>query len=120
MTARAKEAANELRERLFEAAEWICVVSGEPLRLGVPQLGHRVAATKSSLMKWGEEVIHHPLNLIPVKGLRENDAVNIGNRPVERDELIRRIIRANTSGDQPNMRTEYALLREQFSKEGWG
>jgi hypothetical protein len=35
--------------------------------------------------------------------------------------LIRRLIRINTGREEmPNMRHEYSLLREQFSKEGWG
>jgi hypothetical protein len=68
-------------------------------------------------MRWGEEVIHNPLNLIPVKGLRENDACNIGNRPIERDALIDRIIRINTGREEtPNMREEYRLLRADFAR----
>lgn len=117
MTARAKQAANDLRDQLFEAAGWRSVVSGLPLREGTPQLAHRIAKTQSSLGKYGSEVISHPLNLVPVRDLKENDACNIGNRPVDREALAGRIIRILTGRESmPDMAEEYRELREKFAK----
>lgn len=118
MTTKQKFLANEQREDLFRAAEWLCVVSGRPLRSGMPQLAHRVARTKARLEKYGSEVIDHPLNLVPVRGLRENDACNIGNRPAEARALLDRIIKIITGREsEPDMRKEYEILREQFAAE---
>lgn len=115
MTARQKANAEEQRLELFRATHWTSVVSGEPLSTGVPQLAHRVAKTKANLMKWGPEVINHPLNLVPVRDLRENSFCNIGNRPMEARDLMERIIRVMTGREsEPDMAEEYARLREDF------
>jgi len=111
----AKFRANERRDELFAAADWRSVVSGEPLRSGVPQLAHRVARTRNHLDKYGTEVIDHDLNLVPVRNLTENDRCNIGNRPVEANELLQRIIRINTGREaMPSLREYYASLRREF------
>lgn len=118
MTSRSKFAANDKREALFAAADWRSVVSGEPLGSGVPQLAHRVAKTKSRLDKYGSTVLNHVLNLVPVRDLEENDRCNIGNRPVEANALLQRIIRVVTGVEpEPNMREEYRALREEFEEE---
>lgn len=118
MRDRDKVAANDKREALFAAADWRSVVSGEPLRSGVPQLAHRVARTRNRLEKYGPEVLNHVLNLVPVRDLEENDRCNIGNRPVEANALLQRIIRVVTGVEpEPNMRAEYAALREEFEEE---
>lgn len=115
MTARQKLDAIDQREALFAAAGWRSVVSGRPLREGVPQLAHRVAKTRANLEKWGPGVIHHPLNLVPVLDLRENDAVNIGFDREKAHDLMQRIIRVTTGREpEPNMSEEYRLLREEF------
>jgi len=118
MRDRDKATANDKREALFAAADWCSVVSGEPLRSGVPQLAHRVAKTKSRLDKYGPTVLNHALNLVPVRNLEENDRCNIGNRPVEANALLQRIIRVVTGVEpEPNMRQEYTALREEFEEE---
>lgn len=118
MTTKQKFLANEQREELFRAADWLCVVSGRSLRSGLPQLAHRVAQTKARLETYGPEVINHPLNLVPVCGSRENDACNIGNRPAEARALLDRIIKIITGREsEPDMRKEYEILREQFAAE---
>jgi len=120
MRDRDKADANDKREFLFAAADWRSVVSGEPLRSGTPQLAHRVAKTRNRLDKYGEKVLNHALNLVPVRNLEENDRCNIGNRPVEANALLQRIIRVVTGvAPEPNMREEYAELRESF-EEGRG
>jgi len=115
----AKFRANERRDELFAAADWLSVVSGEPLRSGIPQLAHRVARTRNNLAKFGTEVIDHNLNLVPVRDLKENDRCNIGNRPLEANELLQRIIRINTGRESmPSLREYYEGLRREFMEEG--
>lgn len=117
MTQKAKFEANEKREELFEAADWLSVVSGQSLRSGVPMLAHRVARTKSALKTWGSEVIDHPLNLVPVRDLKENDRCNIGNRPAEAFALLNRISLVVSGREhEPDMREEYMVLREEFAR----
>lgn len=119
MTAKAKFYAQEKRLELFAAADWKSVVSGEPLQSGVPQLAHRVARTRGALDKWGSEVVDHPLNLVPVRNLRENDFVNIGFDRQQCHALMERIIRITTGREsEPDMTEEYKLLREEFA-ERW-
>lgn len=117
MTNRDKMRANEQREWLFECAQWCSVVSGRPLREGVPQLAHRVARTKAAIAKWGTEVIDHPLNLVPVCNLRENDRCNIGNQPIPARDLLARIVRITTGRESmPNLADYYAELRAEFAQ----
>ena len=80
--------ANEKRERIFESAGWKCGSCGGNIRDGIPQLAHRIAATKSALKKYGKAVIHHELNLVPACSLRCNAIQNIGFIPDEVSELV--------------------------------
>ena len=118
MNQRAKFRAEEQREGLFAACEYSCVVCGEHLGY-VAQLAHRAAKTKARLDKFGEEVIHSPLNLVPVCSLKCNDRCNIGNRPLEANDLLQRIIRINTGREaMPSLREYYEGLRREFMEEG--
>ena len=75
---------------------WKCEVCGKPLTINTAQLAHRLSKTKFNLEKYGEEVIHHPLNLVVTcsdRFGRCNDSVNIGNRPAEVKILIEKIRR---------------------------
>ena len=65
----------ETRKELFERAEWLCEVCGQPLIMGQPQLAHRLPKTVSNLDKYGEDLIDDPLNLVVVDALRCNDSV---------------------------------------------
>lgn len=110
--------ANQLRDDLFAAAG-TCVVCGESLAAhGTPQLGHRVAKTKARVENYGAEVIHSPLNMVPVCSLQCNDRANIGNRPTETRGLIEWIVRINTGRESmPNIREYYAELRREFEEK---
>lgn len=115
MTGRQKLAAEEQRQELFAAAGWCSVVSGEPLRSGVPMLAHRVAKTVAALRTWGSEVINHPLNLVPVRDLRENDLCNIGNQKLKAKALLERIVRIHTGRESmPDLREHFEELRAEF------
>jgi hypothetical protein len=52
---------------------------------------HRIPQTLEYLKLYGKPVVHHPLNLVSVCCLKCNDAVNIGHRPLEVEELAYRI-----------------------------
>ena len=67
---------------LWNRCGGMCEVCGTPLSWDTFQLAHRIPQRKHTLKKYGEEVIHHPLNLNAVCGLRCNDAVSISNHPV--------------------------------------
>jgi len=116
MTGRQKLEAEEQRQELFGAATWHCVVCSGPLAVhGTAQLAHRIAQTKARLLTHGKEIMHNSLNLVPVCSLRCNDRANIGNRPMEARALIDRITRVVTGREPaPDMREEYARLREEF------
>lgn len=94
MTERAKLEAQEGRLALFAACGWLCQVCGRPLREGVPQLAHRIPKRKDRIAKYGPEVIHHRLNLVPVCGLKCNGKVDLSNRPLEEAELVKEILNA--------------------------
>ncbi len=61
-----------------------------PCPCGKPssQLAHRIPQTKRNKKHYGEAVIHHELNLVPVCCLECNDAQSISNHPVERSRLL--------------------------------
>jgi hypothetical protein len=93
MNTREKFEANESRDEQFEAVQWICQVCGNPLRSGVPQLAHRIPKRESYLKRYGKEVIHHWINLVPVCSLVCNKVVDIGGKPKQVEELASIILR---------------------------
>jgi hypothetical protein len=61
------------------------------LRSGQPQLAHRIPKKKHLLERYGAQVIHHELNLVPVCSLGCNAKVDIGGFPQEIEKLASRI-----------------------------
>jgi hypothetical protein len=118
VTGREKQDAIELRELLFSAADWRCIHCGGHIRAhGTPQLAHRIAQSKANLKKYGSEVIHHPLNVVPVCQVEPcNSALNIGNRPEEVKALVATIEASLAFGGLPNMEVEYRVLRDEHAK----
>jgi len=116
MTARQKLAAEEQRQELFGAVTWHCVVCGGPLAVhGSAQLAHRVPKTQAFLRTWGPEVIHSPLNLVPVCGLSCNASVSLGIVGSAGKSLLERIVRIQTGREaMPDMRDEYRQLADEF------
>ena len=55
------------------------------------QLAHRIPQTKRNKYRYGEAVIHHELNLVPVCCLECNDAQGISNHPIEQAHLLAHI-----------------------------
>jgi hypothetical protein len=59
-------------------------------RCGKPftQWAHRIPQTKRNIRVYGEQVIHHRLNLAPACSLECNSAASISNHPEEQRELL--------------------------------
>lgn len=83
----------EKRLDIFNRDNWRCVVCGRSIYAdgSIGQLAHMIPKTKANLKKYGEEVIHHHLNLKTVCGLKCNSAVNMGNKPIQISVLVKRI-----------------------------
>ncbi len=90
----------ETRISLYERSRGKCENCGKPMQFDKAQISHKIPQYKRYLKKWGEEVIHHPLNLAVVCSLKCNSAVLLdpATRPIEAQELIRRI-RNDTGGN---------------------
>ncbi len=116
MTAVAKMDANDRREDQFEATGGQCVVCGGWLSEGVPQLAHRVINSKFNQDAIRPEVLHHPMNTIPVDSLRCNSAVII--RGQEDHELIARIIGCFRVKNRWTFGCTISELREAFFRKG--
>lgn len=67
-----------------------CAVCGKYLTPGTTELAHRIPQRKHFLKKYGERIIHHPLNLAAVcrGSSRCNNAVSIGNQPIAISKLV--------------------------------
>lgn len=123
MRDRDKAAANEQKAALRLSADCLCVICGEYLPDELFDLGHRIKKSKSMRDTYGDKVIFHPLNMLPVchgsrAGVSCNDACSLGSQTLPGRALLQRIIRVVTGVEpEPNMRTEYAALREEFEEE---
>jgi hypothetical protein len=62
------------RLQIFVKNNWLCGVCGKDIRQGHPQLGHRIK--QLYVKKYGKEVIHHELNMVPVCGRKCNSKVD--------------------------------------------
>lgn len=115
MTTRQKADAEEMRQDLFNAANWICLVCQKSLvHYGTAQLAHRVPRRKSMLMRWGEEVINHPLNMVPVCSLKCNDSVSLGTVKAQTKDILERIVRIKTGRESmPNLAEYYRAVGQE-------
>lgn len=92
MNERENMEANEQREQIFRDNYYLCEVCGKPInQYGQAQLAHRISQGSMNVRKYGKSVIHHRLNLAAVCCLKCNDAVNIGYRTAEAEELADKI-----------------------------
>ena len=71
MTEREAFDINERKIQIMDRDNWTCQVCGE----FATQLAHRIPQSKMNIRKYGKRVIHHPLNLVSVCGLRCNSSV---------------------------------------------
>ncbi len=81
----------EAREAIFARDGWLCQNCGQPIRLGSPQLAHRIPQSKMYLKRYSAEIIHHPDNLASVCSLACNDALDIRGHPLEVAALVEKI-----------------------------
>lgn len=91
------------RQEIFSRDGYICQVCGKPIFNRQPQIAHRIKQGKQTVnfllklkknltIKQCESIIHNRFNLVTVCSLKCNDACNIFFKPVERDELIKKIM----------------------------
>ena len=71
------------------ARDGCCVICGKR----AIQLGHVIAQTDMNIARYGEEVIHHPLNMRATCGLKCNKKVEISTkaRPLLAAEHVERV-----------------------------
>lgn len=62
----------QLREDKYVAQAGRCGVCNRHVRFAMFQLAHRIPQRKWCVERWGEEVIHHPKNIVGVCGLACN------------------------------------------------
>ena len=58
------------------------------------QIAHRISNTKVNLKIYGEKIINHNCNLVPVCGLECNSSFNIGNSPLKVERILK-VIKKN-------------------------
>lgn len=81
----------ETRTLVYNRAGGHCEVCGKLLGFLEYQMAHRIPQRQWLIRKYGEEVIHHYLNMAATCGLICNNKVSIGNHPVEIDKLVQEI-----------------------------
>jgi hypothetical protein len=85
-----------MKQNIAEEQDYRCAVCGDSLMiLGKHmQLAHRISQCKWAVEKYGEEVIHHRLNLRLVCSAACNAAVNMTNQPRAVARLVHKIQKA--------------------------
>ena len=92
MTEREKFDAEEQKREIISAHGGICQYPG--CYLPARDLAHRIGKGNEFIEKYGCEVVHHRLNMVPVCGKQShNDYFNIGHNPVKTARLVARIRR---------------------------
>lgn len=90
MQGRAYFDAVEAKKRILSRDGYRCQHCGRPARY----LAHRIAQTKANIRKYGQEIIHHPDNLVSVcENPACNDWFNIGFKSAMADDLAEKIRR---------------------------
>ena len=88
LTAREKFDAEEKKIEILSAHNYRCVRCGGQAVF----LAHRIAKTSTNIKKYGQSIINHEKNMLPVcSNPRCNDACNIGGRPGDVEKLVREI-----------------------------
>jgi len=93
MKERDKLEAIEKKQKIIAERGFRCEVCGKPVSYQTASLAHRIPKAKSYLKRYGEDIIHHRMNLAVVCSLRCNSAVLLDPKthPIESDELIKKI-----------------------------
>lgn len=67
------------QQELFERDCHVCICGNSIYAHGTPQLAHRIPQRKHLLAKYGEAIIHHPMNMASTCSLECNASVSIAN-----------------------------------------
>jgi hypothetical protein len=83
----------ETRLRIFNRDNWKCTQCG--LRLSheraVAQLAHVLPQKKMYIKKYGNDIIHHDLNMLSVCGLKCNSKVDINGKDALIEKHVQKI-----------------------------
>lgn len=64
MTNLEKIEADEAKQQRIQDSNYTCEVCGKRFGASSLQLAHRIPKHKAYLKQWGENILHHPLNLV--------------------------------------------------------
>ncbi len=80
-TERLRDKIEETKREVFARDGWRCVICERR----ATQLGHILGQTDINIARWGEDVIHHPANMLSVCGTAHNKRVEISSkaRPID-------------------------------------
>lgn len=91
------------RLEMYNACNGICEVCREYVSMNEFEIAHRIPNSPTWRKKYGNEIIDHKLNKT-VTHKECNAAVLVVNKPVAREELVSRILRAIDKEDIGNDR----------------
>lgn len=87
----------EERLAMYNACNGICEVCGKYVPMNDFEIAHRIPNSPTWIKKYGREIIDHALNHT-VTHRECNARVLLVNKPVAREELVDRILRAIDKG----------------------
>jgi len=95
MTEKEQEAFDKKIDMLIRS-KWMCFNCGKHLRLSEAQLAHKIPKTKLYLKQYGEDIIHHPLNMeVSCSDCNSYALLDPKTNPLESEalvELIKKVI----------------------------
>lgn len=88
----------DTRLKLYERSQGRCEICGISMSFGQMQMAHRLRQSKANLKKWGEEIIHHPINLVATCSLKCNARASTSNwrevfKEMESDQNLLEILK---------------------------
>ena len=100
MTGREQLKYEETRIQVYNRAQGLCQVCGEPISYLDYQMAHMIPQNKMYLRKYGKEIIHHHLNFKATCGLACNSQASISNHPLAIQELVEQIREELSNGTE--------------------
>ena len=82
------------RVKLFIEYDWKCQAencNNDIREYGTPQLGHIINQSNEYIKKFGKEVIHHKLNVLPTCSLKCNRKVSICGKHLLIEKHVKKI-----------------------------
>lgn len=93
MTEREQENLRVSKEKIFDRDKYTCICGESIFRYGRPQLAHVIKKSKMNIKKYGEDVVHHELNLVSVCSLECNAKADLGYKPSSERALVQLIMK---------------------------